>query len=201
MTPKMKWMFAILALSVAGNLFAAGIWLGKEFKPGGGRKGGGSPIEHVEFNMRKLTESLPEDKRLEIRRIFMADRETMREHFMSMRMSEARIRAVLTAETVDIAALEEALDSHQDILGKFRNPMKRVMTEVIATLDQETRKSLVENMWQARRGPGRFGRRGPGMGPPGGPGMGPPGPPPHMMPPPGEDGEKPPHDEEDDGSQ
>lgn len=194
MTPKMKWMFVILALSVAGNLFAAGIWLGKEFGPGPGKRlRAGSPAEHIEFNMRKLAEVLPEDKRRDLRQIFRDNHETMREHFATMRASEEQMKTLMLAETVDIPALEKALESHHDMVVEFRDPMKRVMTEIFATLDQETRKTLVETIWQGRRGSRRFGGRGPGpgMGPPGGPGM----PPPNMMPP-GEDGPPPPPEDD-----
>lgn len=188
MTPKMKWMFVILALSVAGNLFAAGIWLGKEFGPGPGKRiRAGSPAEHIEFNMRKLAEVLPDDKRKELRQIFRDNHETMREHFATMRESEEQMRTLLLAETVDIPVLEKALESHHDMMVEFRDPMKRVMIEIFATLDLETRKTLVENMWQGRKGSRRFGGRGPGMGPPGGGRGGPGMPPPDMMPP-GEDG-------------
>lgn len=194
MTPKMKWMFVILALSVAGNLFAAGIWLGKEFGPGPGKRlRAGSPAEHIEFNMRKLAEVLPEDKRRDLRQIFRDNHETMREHFATMRASEEQMKTLMLAETVDIPALEKAFESHHDMVVEFREPMKRVMTEIFATLDQETRKTLVETIWQGRRGSRRFGGRGPGpgMGPPGGPGM----PPPNMMPP-GEDGPPPPPEDD-----
>jgi uncharacterized membrane protein len=189
MTPKTKWMFAVLALSLAGNLFAAGVWLGKELRPDRGPRSA-SPAERIDFNLRRLSEVLPEEQREHIRRIFRENRTEMRNHFRITRENEQRIRDILVAETVDSQALQAAMIEHQQNMGKLRDPMMTIMTDVIAKLDQETRLKLVEEIWNARKVRHKFMRRGPG-----GPGMPPPmgpsedgfpgdGPPP----PPGEEG-------------
>lgn len=158
MTGKMKWILLILGLSVAFNLFAAGVWLGKEFK--GDRGPRGLPREHVEFNMRRLAAYLPEGGQDQLRSILSEHRKNLRGHFAEMRAREQKIRELLLAEEVDVVALQAALEEHQNKMSELKAPIQSILLDVVAKLDQETRQALAADLF-ARRERAKGGRPGP----------------------------------------
>lgn len=186
MTGKMKWILLLLAASVAINIFALGVVLGKQFRPDRDHRGG--PREHVEFNLRRLASYLPEDKKGELRDILREHRKGLRGRFAEMQQHETRIRELLMTETVDLAALAQALNDHEAMMGKLKGPVRAVILDVVSQLDQETRQRLAADLFN-RRGP-RGDRRAP---PPPGAGFR------DDLPPPPPDGMEP--DEGDNGGQ
>jgi len=165
MTGKMKWILVLLAASLAVNLFIGGVILGRQFRAEDGPRG--APRERVEFNLRRLAAYLPESEQDALREILQDHRRSLRTHFRDMRQSEQRIKDLLGAESVDLPALEAALESHQAKAEELKAPLRDIILNVVAKLDQETRKALAEDLFE-RRGPGPEGRplRRPGMGGP-----------------------------------
>ncbi len=163
MTGKLKWILVLLAASLAVNLFIGGVILGRQFRGDDGPKGG--PRERVEFNLRRLASYLPESEQDALRGILQEHRRNLRGHFRDMRQSEQRIKDLLGAEAVDLPALEAALEAHQAKAEELKAPLRDIILNVVAKLDQETRQALVEDLFE-RRGPGPEGRppRRPGMG-------------------------------------
>ncbi|SDD31524.1 periplasmic heavy metal sensor [Kordiimonas lacus] len=155
MTGKMKWILVLLAASLAVNLFIGGVMLGRQIR---GEEGPmGSPRERVEFNLRRLASYLPESEQDQLRMIMRDHRQKLRGHFREMRVSEQRIKDLLLAETVDLSALEAALDSHQTKAEELKAPLRDIILNVVAKLDQETRKALADDLFERRR-PGPDGR-------------------------------------------
>lgn len=173
MNGKFKWIVSLLAVSLLANIFAVGMFLGKEFK--GERTRKGKPPS-VEFNLRRLGEHLSEEDQLAVRGIIRAERGDLRQLFRQMKDSEDTIRSLLTDEIVDKDALKLAIEGHAGLMQGMRRPFERILIEIVAELDQEKRKAVAEELFmfeRGKRGPGR--RFGP---PPGGRG----GPPPHEQP-------------------
>lgn len=163
MTGKMKWILVLLAASLAVNLFIGGVILGRQFRGDDGPKGG--PRERVEFNLRRLAAYLPESEQDALREILKEHRRNLRAHFRDMRQSEQRVKNLLGAETVDLPALEAALEAHQTRAEELKAPLRDIILNVVAKLDHDTRQALVEDLF-AHRGPGPDGLppRRPGMG-------------------------------------
>ncbi|NVJ99543.1 MAG: periplasmic heavy metal sensor [Alphaproteobacteria bacterium] len=173
MNSKTKWLLLILGLSMAINVFVLGMTLGREFKPVHGPMGG--PRELAEFNLRRLASYLPEDQQSELRAILGKHRENLRGQFRAMREREEKIRALLFAETVDLEALEALLEAQEEGMNALKAPVRSIILDVVAKLDQETRQKLAMDLFERSKRP-RRGPRGdrPGRHPP----FGPEGPPP-----------------------
>ena len=151
MTAKIKWLVAILVVSLSANIFVAGIMLGKGFRDGP-RVRGGDPV--VDFNIKRFGKYLGKDERKKIRKILHDQRGELGGRFHEVKISKRRIKQLIAAKEVDREALLEALESHAALMQKMHEPMQRVMMEVIAELDFETRLKVAEDMFK------RGGRRG-----------------------------------------
>jgi len=186
MTAKIKWLVAILVVSLTANIFVAGMMLGKGFRDGP-RMRGGDPV--VGFNIKRFGKYLSKDERKKIRKILHSQRGELGGRFREVKISERHIKQLIAAKEVDREALLAALKSHAALMQKMHEPMQRVMMEVIAELDFETRSKMAENMFKHG---GRRGIHGNGHPPFGGGPEGRRSPPRH--------GDDPPHHGDDKGS-
>lgn len=168
MNGKTKWILIALATSLAVNVFAVGIFIGREFRAEKGMRGG--PREHIEFNMRRLATYLPEENQGELKAILKDHRRNLRGHFRDMREREDQIKALLVAPEVDMQALEQALEAHEMGMMALKAPLRSIILDVVARLDQETRQALAKDLfdkkgkrpkWKHRRERPDFGPEGP----------------------------------------
>lgn len=147
MTGKIKWLVAILALSLAANVFVAGMMLGKEARrgppPHGGKPG-------IDFNIKRFGKYLNEEERAKVRKILRSERRELGGRYRAVKTSERRIKDLIAAEQVDRSALLEALEAHAALMRELHGPMQRVMMEVIAELDHNTRSQLADEMFKRR---------------------------------------------------
>lgn len=96
-----RWYLAgglLLALSLAGNLLAAGVLLGRHMADG--------PLQHRP----PFTRGVPEEARPALRAAFHERRATFREHMHAIREARARVAELLAAPELDEAALQDAFD-------------------------------------------------------------------------------------------
>lgn len=177
MTGKMKWVIGILGLSLALNVFALGLFIGKGARNVVPHKERMAPPPHpVEFNFKRLEQNLTEEDREKVRALLRDKRRDLRRKYGALRNAEQKIKALVLSETVDKEALKAALEKHSELAQGMLEPMRWVVLETIASLDLESRKKVVDEMFEGsiRK---RFRR----------------GLPPHRRPPPG-DRRRPPRD-------
>lgn len=151
MTTKIKWLIGILVVSLGVNIFVAGIMLGKGAKSRPVMRGGDPGIE---FNIRRFSRHLGDEDRAKVREILRSERSALGNRYRDIKAGERRIRDLLSEPTVNKAALAEALDKHGEMVENMHKPMRRVMIEVIADLDMETRQKMAKDMFKRgkRRG-------------------------------------------------
>jgi uncharacterized membrane protein len=147
MTVKTKWLYLILIISVALNIFAFGVWIGrgaKGFKehPHSGR---------IEFNLRAISRDLPSEVRSKIRQLMRDKRPQLSESFQARRDTEQQIRLILSAETVDKEALRAQLDAYSSHSIRLQAPVRDILLGPIADLDQATREKVAKNIFKRRR--------------------------------------------------
>lgn len=157
MDGKNKLVIGALVLSVAANLLAAGFFVGRGLSHE--KRVHFDRAPKVDFSLRELGKVLPDDKREELKALMKEHRKTLSRHFASMRESEVKIRDLMMAETVDRAALTAALDEHEAKMRDLHFPVRQILLDVVAGLDQETRIKLADNMFRRR-----FDRMGPAGG-------------------------------------
>jgi len=154
-----KWLVPLLGLSLAVNVFIAGVMLGKKIQvppPQPDR------APRVDFNLQRFSPHLSQAEHQKIRRILRSERGALAERYKSVRASEDRIKSLISAEQVDRQALLQALKAHGALMQQLHAPMQRVMMEVIAELSHETREKMAGDMFKGqmlqnmRRGGGRF---------------------------------------------
>lgn len=139
----------LLFLSVALNLFVAGMVVGRwdrwdGFKGHGGPRHGKSMSRVIEY---ALGDSLSPALR---ERLEQHDR-AMRENFEATRRSRREIRDVLGREPFDKTAYLEALDRMNTVHDRIRAETHSFMTEIMDDLTPEQRRKLVEKLDRKRR--------------------------------------------------
>lgn len=179
MNNKIKWMIGILGVSLALNVFALGLFIGKGVRNAVPERSRAAPPPPMDFNFRRLERTLSEEDRAKVRQLLREKQKDLRQRFRGLRITEQKIKEIVLSETVDKDALRKALKEHSEKAQGMTEPMRWVVLQTIADLDLETRKKVVDDMF---RGPIRKRLRD-GH------------PPPHRRPPPGH--RRPPPDERD----
>jgi len=145
MATKIKWLMVFLALSLAVNIFIGGVMLGKEFRPTPSRDHGRAAIG---FNIKRFQAYLTKAEKRKIREILADQRQDLADHYHAIREGETLIKSLISAKEVDRAALLEALENHAALMRQIHAPLQRVIMEVMAELDQETRQKIAKDMFR-----------------------------------------------------
>jgi len=158
MAKNSKWLVPTLGLSLAVNLFVAGLMLGKSFNDAPPRPEG---RPRIDFDMQRFGQHLNQNERRKIRNILKEERGALSERYQSVRQSEEQIKSLISAPQVDRQALLQALKDHGILMQQLHAPMQRVMMEVVAELSQETRQKMAGDMFKSdfRRRMGDEGKR------------------------------------------
>jgi uncharacterized membrane protein len=148
---KNKWVYGLLLVSVALNIFVFGVWIGKGARSVKGKP----PPSRLEFNIREIAKQLPLEAREDVRRFMQDNRKQLRETFEQRRQTEKLIRQLLTADVVDKEALRAALDAHTAHSIRLQAPVRGVLLGSISDLDKETRQKIAKTLFTRRAGPER----------------------------------------------
>lgn len=153
-----SWVRWVLVGSLAINLFFIGSVVSHfAFHD---RMGGrppvvsGDPLKHA---FREYVFGLPKEERVEIHVIMRKSFREIRPEFKKFRSLNERVANLIEAETVDQAALKEALEHLNQVKGGLELRGRNVIFEQILTFPLEARQKIAENM---RRGPHRMNKRG-----------------------------------------
>lgn len=145
MAKNSKWLVPILGLSLAVNLFVAGLMLGKSFNDTPHRP---ERKPRVDFDMQRFGPHLNQNERKKVRNILRDEREALSERYQSVKQSEEQIKSLISARQVDRQALLQALKDHGALMQQLHAPMQKVMMEVVAELSQETRQKMAGDMFK-----------------------------------------------------
>lgn len=152
-------LYGLTAASLAVNVFILGVFVGDKGDPQGPT--GGPPPPRIEFNMRQIAQYLSPKGRRAARQILMERRQDLRSAFTERRAIQRDIAALLTAEEVDVEALEAALARQKALSETLGDPFQAVVLEVIAKESPEVRRQVVKALKENRTGQ-RLQRPGPG---------------------------------------
>lgn len=133
MSRSQKLLAAALAVSVALNLFAGGLFLSRHLF--GPHHHGGWAAK------REAVEVLPAGERDRVDAIWDRGREAVREELRGMREARQRYRDALTAETFDPAAAQAALDELYRHKEETRASMESKIEEIAGSLPADARRA------------------------------------------------------------
>ncbi len=161
MSKSLKWVVAALALSLAVNVFIIGVVIGKQVSgPAASQNevAGKPPRPSMGgMNMRALGRYLSDEEKEAARRILSEHRDAFRANGRMIAVVEQEIRALISAETVDVDALYAKLAELESFKQNMHVTAQSAILGFVATLDVETRRAIAQDLF--RRGPG--GSRGP----------------------------------------
>jgi len=153
MAGKVKWLVLGLAVSLAFNVFIAGLIIGRGVKPPPPRQS--QPI--IGFNIRKLNKYLSPAERRHYGNIVAEQRELLRQKFWEMKKIERQIEQLIIAEEVDAEALFAALEAREQFSQELQQPMRRIVAEAILGMDRESRVEFAKDVFGPRQRPRRAG--------------------------------------------
>lgn len=142
-----------LVVSIALNLVAAGVFLGRQAGP--------RPEMHrvdPVFGMRRLLGDLPEQRAHELAPLYRAYFSAMRPRFREIRDTQETLRVAMLSNPLDEAGLRAALSSFEAQLAGSQQASLDAFIALAAELTLTERQQLVENM---NRRPERRGERPP----------------------------------------
>lgn len=148
MTGKVKWIVLALALSLAINVFIAGLVIGRGARP----MPPGQNQPNVGFNMKKLNKYLSPAERRKFRKAMVQQRDMLRGKYFEMKEAERRIKELITAPDIDPEELTQALQDHADFAQDLQSPVRKIVAEIILDLDHESRIQLAKDIFGSREG-------------------------------------------------
>ncbi len=148
MLGKTKFLLILLGLSLALNVFFVGHYIGGKT---GMKKVRFDGKPSFAFNMRRIGSYLTDEQKVAVRELLHSKRPILNSGFRDMKKTEAQIKALVAAETVDKEALEALLDERLKKMAVVHEPLKMMMLEFIPSLDWETRKKISEEMFKFER--------------------------------------------------
>lgn len=152
-----KALLIALAVSLALNIFAGGVFIGGLLR---GPKPFHGMRPDVDFSLRRMGAVLPEAERDALRARFRTERRKLADVFRERRRVQEKLHAVITAETVDPEALSALMAQYADLRGQLETPIRHIMADVIPRLDRETRIRLAGRLFFSAPHMGAFeGRR------------------------------------------
>jgi uncharacterized membrane protein len=138
---------ALLLLSLALNLFLAGVIGGRLMQPHGPERGFESTLQR-----------LPEEQRASVREHLRAAAPEMRTHRRAMRAIHRRLLEALASTEPDRALLEEELAAIRRHAGAMQEALHRSFLDAVLDMPPEARGVILEAMLRRTQGmPAPFG--------------------------------------------
>ena len=137
----------VLFVSIALNLFFAGIMVGRFDRWHGGPKGPG----HGHSMTKMIEKSLGDSLTPELRERLTAHSKAMRETRQTSREKRDAIRDTLLQEPFDRAAYLQALESMNEVFDRMRTETHSFMIDIVEQMTPEQRRKLVKSLGRHRR--------------------------------------------------
>ena len=147
-----------LLVSIALNLMAVGVFLGRQAGPR-------PEIQRVDpvIGMRRLLSDLPEERAQALAPLYRDYFAAMRPRFKEIRRTQRALREAMLRDPLDASGLRTALDAFQTQLTGSQQASQDAFVALAEALTLEERRQLVENM---SRRPERWRQSGPEQRPP-----------------------------------
>ena len=136
-----------LFVSIALNLFFAGIMVGRFDRWHGGPKGPG----HGPSMTRMIEKALGDSLTPELQERLKAHSATMRETRQSTRAKRDAIRDALLQEPFDRTAYLQALESMNEVFDLMRTETHSFMIDIVEQMTPEQRSKLVKSLGRHRK--------------------------------------------------
>lgn len=150
--PKGFWAF--LAISVALNLFAAGLLAGRAmsfrqhgFDHGPGARGGDEDNPRAFLRHSGLREAGPE-----VKAILRDHRDEVRESMHALNQSRERVRDALKHEPYDRDAVARAFSETRELTTRMQADMHQALVDVADKLTPAQRARMAESLWNHGKG-------------------------------------------------
>ena len=137
----------LLALSVAANLFLAGILAGR-------LTGTATQDSPTRRSIQAMLAPLPEDKRALVRREIAVEMPRVREQFAALQSARAALAEDMTKPTPDAAAITRGFAEVQARTAAIGGLLQQAVLRALPSLTQEERRAMVEALARHRRGGG-----------------------------------------------
>lgn len=105
----------------------------------------------LRLELRALGSALPEEARKTLRDTLRKKRKEMQPAFNEITERRREIRALLTADTFDPKALQEAVNRLNTALGAIQAPLQAVILESATHMTPEQRKDMAKALAEAER--------------------------------------------------
>ncbi len=145
------WLKPVLFLSLALNLFLAGVLIGRlplPFKPWQGR-----PDVSIEFVVDRLAAGMSEPDQRVLREALARRQGELRPKIDDVKQALAAIQPILLTEHVDRAVLQAAIEGVLASRGAMQAEIVRLVVDTVPQLSLQGRRRVVEFM---NRRAGRF---------------------------------------------
>lgn len=153
MSRAMKMLIAALGLSLAGNLFIFGYWLGD--RPWGGHHrhhDGAAMLGHPSFAMlRVMADHLEPAQQARLEAGLDAIKDDKKQQIGAIRAAVAEIDALLRADTVDRAQLLASYQHLRAVSTSARQPFVTLVADLLADMDAEARRAFLDDLAQRRQ--------------------------------------------------
>lgn len=143
-------LYAVTALSVAINIFVAGVFIGDTTNASSGVKKP-PPPPRLDFNIRQVGQYLSPEGRRAARQILVQERRALRSSFEERRQIRREIQALMLADTVDQDALRGALQRQRAVSASLGSPIETVLLEVIALESLEVRQKIIASLYDRKK--------------------------------------------------
>jgi uncharacterized membrane protein len=145
-TGKSKWLIALLAVSLAFNLFFIGAWTGRHFAQRG--RGPDHEVMGVRAFLRRsgLADADPQ-----VQKVVQARRKQIRERFHALRQAREAVRDALQAQPFDPTRLERALAEAEARSSEMQRDMHGALSEVAREVGAEQRQKMADALWPRPR--------------------------------------------------
>ena len=137
----------LLALSVAANLFLAGILAGR-------LTGTATQDSPTRRSIQAMLAPLPEDKRALERREIAVEMPRVREQFAALQSARAALALDMTKPTPDAAAIARGFAEVQARTVAIGGLLQQAVLRALPSLTQEERRAMVEALARHRRSGG-----------------------------------------------
>ncbi|MGF1605931.1 MAG: periplasmic heavy metal sensor [Rhodothalassiaceae bacterium] len=153
MTRPMQILAAIAFLSIAVNVFFAGMVIGRGGLPGGADRQAERTAmrDRTEFTLRGLASGLPPEVRQDLRQGLRARRAELRPVFFQLRQARREAAELLRAQTLDQAALRDTFAHMAQLQAQLQEPIYETLIEAAAKLPPEQRVRLLDRLEERRR--------------------------------------------------
>ena len=141
---------AALFVSLALNLFFAGVIVGHRVAQGGGGlllDGQMNPA-NVKLRMERVLSALPQKDAELVRGLFEAQRNDIAQRFRAFQEARKAIGAALKAQPFDSAAFTAAYEAMQARSQELQATIQGVIKAAIPQLSAEGRAAIVERRWR-----------------------------------------------------